>query len=329
MLYKRLTPIEVAEQLATKTGLSVEQVKAVLRAQAEFAIERADEGVPIPGIGVFLKVKKPARNMTLTFGPDKGKDLVIPAKQQLKFRISAIAKRAALEPGGTLPDLFVDLPIPEFHLSTASTHLPDPSDFIQGFSSRLENSTNRAPLMAYRLPDLWLPSGQVFAADLLLGGTNKPFTRAVPPGSHSLGLVTAQLEDDVRIAFAVVRFSAAPVQRWEMAVTEDQDVATLDANHRFGYGVDSATGCFGDPAAQELIHEIFSLQRGFDEQIRGEMDKSNIPWVHIGSSVGSVAVFFSGYGDGLYSSYFGLDRDRNVAALVTDFEVVKCEWPVS
>jgi hypothetical protein len=48
-------------------------------------------------------------------------------------------------------------------------------------------------------------------------------------------------------------------------------------------------------------------------------------WLHVQIGAGSAALFSSGWGDGHYNSYFGLDAAGAPVALVTDFEVL--DWP--
>ena len=43
---------------------------------------------------------------------------------------------------------------------------------------------------------------------------------------------------------------------------------------------------------------------------------------HIPDSEHNIAMFHSGYGDGLYPSYWGIDKDGNVVSLVIDFFVL-------
>ena len=58
-----------------------------------------------------------------------------------------------------------------------------------------------------------------------------------------------------------------------------------------------------------------------------EMKKTYVPtrdWVIINTPKGSAALFSSGWGDGGYASYFGLDQNNEPVTLVTDFQVI--EW---
>jgi len=96
-----------------------------------------------------------------------------------------------------------------------------------------------------------------------------------------------------------------------MALIAGQDVSTLQSGYIFGYGVDSGTGCFADPQAVDLINEASDPDMKFFHEVDAEMDKvyrHTRSWVHIETPKGSAALFSSGFGDGMYPSYFGLDE---------------------
>lgn len=101
----RLTTWEAAVQLAQKAGITPQQAKAVLQAQAELAYQHVDSGYPIAGIGIFCKVERPARKMKMMFGPRKGEEVTIPAKQVLGFRIAKVAKDIVFRGGAVAPDV--------------------------------------------------------------------------------------------------------------------------------------------------------------------------------------------------------------------------------
>jgi hypothetical protein len=214
-------------------------------------------------------------------------------------------------------------------LSSEATEVADPSAFIAPLGSPVTTSHDGKPtsLLVLRLPDIWLPSGQVTASDGFIMD-REAFSRHVKPGRYPLVLAIARLGDDERVAFAILKFAESPIAKWEMAVTEGQDVTSLKKDQIFGYGVDSGIGCFCDPVAQKIINEASDPQMRFFDRASGEMEKvyrHTRSWVHVETKSGSAALFSSGFGDGVYASYFGLDEAGNVAVLLTDFSVV--DWP--
>jgi hypothetical protein len=212
---------------------------------------------------------------------------------------------------------------PEPKFSTAATEIA--AKFVEKFlgSPLTADGGGAVKLVAYRLPDLSLPSGSIIAADLLFS-EGRPFVRRVTPGDYPLTLVAARVGDDERIAFAVVQFAKSPVASWEVATI----AGAGGKKARRNYGVDSGNGGFCDPGAQEVVLDRVDPEGTFTKQIEKEMKKSYQDtrcWVHVHTTAGSAAIFSSGFGDGSYTSYFGLDQAGEPVVLVTDFGVL--DWP--
>jgi nucleoid DNA-binding protein len=314
---KRLIALQFAETIATRAGVSVDQAKALLTAQAELAVEHADIGCTIPGLGRLEAIRTPQRSMLMRFGPDAGKEKIIPAKTKLKFSISRVLKDQVFGPRSSMPDLFQEIVLPDIRFFDGEVDAPDAIGLPEDMAGQAEG--DGISLYVQRLDDLNVPSGRIVAADLMVGG-GKPFTTALPPGAYPLALIIARLKNgDERIAFALLRFSQSPVVRWEQALTEGQTGS--------GYGVDSGTGSFSDAEAYGQVCDLQEKDEEFFDRILAEMKKTykdTRDWTQFQTPAGSVAVFSSGYGDGAYPSYFGIDADGKPATLVTNFGVV--DW---
>ena len=198
------------------------------------------------------------------------------------------------------------------------------------FSSAAGSS---AGLRTLELPGLVLPTGQVLACDPLVYSNPQPFTRTCPPGRYSVYLHL--LPDNGLIAYAELRISAAAVVRWEIAVTASQDPATLEADEIFGYPVDTGSGCFMDHTTVALLEQHdadLQAQLGddyvsyFDDYVDDELFSGPAPTSHdhcllqpYPDRENNAAVFQSGYGDGFYATYVGLDADGQAVKFVTEF----------
>lgn len=91
-----MTKSEVAAMLAEKVGITKKQVTAFFEAQAELAYKQAKNQFVIPGIGKLKVAERPAREMTMQFGPRKGEKIKVAKSKKLKFTISKAAKDAIL-----------------------------------------------------------------------------------------------------------------------------------------------------------------------------------------------------------------------------------------
>jgi DNA-binding protein HU-beta len=93
---KPMTKSELAAKIAETVGISKKQVAQVFQAQAELAYKQAKNTFVIPGIGKLVLSESPARKMIMRFGPDAGKEKLIPKRKKLKFRVAKAAKDAIL-----------------------------------------------------------------------------------------------------------------------------------------------------------------------------------------------------------------------------------------
>jgi len=93
---KSMTKSEIAAHLADKVGISKKQVSLFLQSQAELAYKQAKNVFTIPGIGKLKLVDRPARKMVMRFGPDAGKEKLIPKSKKVRFAIAKAAKVAIL-----------------------------------------------------------------------------------------------------------------------------------------------------------------------------------------------------------------------------------------
>ena len=91
---KPLTKSQIIVKLAEQNDMTKKDVSAFLDSLAQLAYKQAKKGFTLPGIGKLVVVKRKAR---MGRNPATGETIKIPAKTVLKFRISKIAKDAALK----------------------------------------------------------------------------------------------------------------------------------------------------------------------------------------------------------------------------------------
>jgi hypothetical protein len=185
------------------------------------------------------------------------------------------------------------------------------------------------------IDNLILRSGQLIACDpayLCWEEDRVPFTRTGPTGRHKVLLSISDAEERAfsgLVSCAMVRFTSQKPASWEMALLPGQDPATLPHGHFFGYGVDTGMGCFIDAdtarrlskdAVDRALHEVTNFLR--PSQASGKPRKYGVGVVIDQPSGANIVVFDSGYGDGAYVSYWGIDARGELCCLVTDFGVL-------
>ncbi|MBB2672700.1 UNVERIFIED_ORG: hypothetical protein GGE44_002255 [Rhizobium esperanzae] len=176
-----------------------------------------------------------------------------------------------------------------------------------------------------------LTSGCIVAADPLAQPDRPALARTVAPGEYPVTLYQAF----GRIAAASMRFAEGGPDRWELAVLPGQDPATLKDDEIFGYPVDAGVGCYMDAQTLALIDErqaqVQAQKPGADinyynDVLAADLDANkSIYALHrpVAGKKGNVAVFWSGWGDGFYPVFWGLDRDGRALVLLTDFGVIE------
>jgi DNA-binding protein HU-beta len=93
---KALSKSQIAATVAEKVGITKKQAVQALDIVADLAYKQAKNTFTVPGLGKLVLVNRPAREMTMQFGPKKGQTIKIPAKRVVKFRVAKAAKDAIL-----------------------------------------------------------------------------------------------------------------------------------------------------------------------------------------------------------------------------------------
>lgn len=90
---KPLTKSQIAEHLAEKSGLTKRAMVQFLDELAALAYREAKNVFTVPGLG---KLKLANRKARIGRNPQTGKEIKIPAKRVVKFRVVKAAKDAIL-----------------------------------------------------------------------------------------------------------------------------------------------------------------------------------------------------------------------------------------
>ncbi|MDE1996773.1 MAG: DUF4241 domain-containing protein [Rhizobiaceae bacterium] len=186
-------------------------------------------------------------------------------------------------------------------------------------------------IKVYHMGNLELTSGHIVAADPLVEPDRPPLVRTVQPGDYAVTLYEAS----GRIAGASLRFADGKPVRWELATIAGQDVQTLKNDEFFGYAVDAGLGCYMDA-------DTYKLMQVREERVQAEEDSTDVNYyddvvapeiavnddkyvMHrpVHDKRGNVAIFWSGWGDGVYPVFWGLDANDRPLVLFTDFQVIE------
>lgn len=174
---------------------------------------------------------------------------------------------------------------------------------------------------------LTLPGGQFVANDPYVMGTQpEPFAqRLVADHAEVIAARALVGEGHERVAALLLRVGSNPISDWAMATLPGQDVGTLEPEGFFGYGVDAGTGSFGSPEAMRTTARVMQADAGMlDDPLSKALFADGIGTrsaAVIAPEDGAepVAACSSGWGDGAYPTWLGLDAAGDVMIAVTDF----------
>lgn len=195
----------------------------------------------------------------------------------------------------------------------------------------LKNNKTNLSIVEQSLGEIFLPTGKIVANDPLCLFETEPFTECVAPGTYPVKLYILQSSDDKRVAFAEIAFTNEMPKSFKPAVVAQQHIEDLKGDEFFGYGVDSGTGGFMD---YETCTQFQEIMADFDNATLAELDaaieKSYIDTygtanVCLPDSKNNIIAFSSGYGDGLYPSFWGMNANDEICSLITDFIIVDDE----
>lgn len=188
----------------------------------------------------------------------------------------------------------------------------DPRDFAPLFAAGRPVRLDEQPsdIEVRDLGTVNLQSGAIVVADIgyLAHGTAS-LARSVPPGEYPVQVAIAF----DRIAAVRVRFGAEPAQ-WRRASRSGggDSVVSVDAGNVAIMDA-SAVAEVTEVDVEQIIAQFATLDRppAFVQALAGHAQ--------------AVALVESGYGDGGYPVYWGLDADGRVAELLVDFLVLSEE----
>ncbi|MEK3971949.1 DUF4241 domain-containing protein [Bacillus sp. FSL M7-0558] len=195
------------------------------------------------------------------------------------------------------------------------------------------SSSEGDQLFAKQLGHIEITSGHIVACDPFVSEGDQSFTRKVALGKYPILLIVKRLQSgDERVAYAMIKFTNEQATEWELATRAGQELNQLKEDEFFGYGVNTGMGCFMDAEAARYLQAYedkrykedndFYLYEEFAEALEQNY-KHTWDWLvaRFHDKV-DIAMFTTGFGDGMYPSFWGLDQNGEPACLVTDFLIM-------
>ena len=218
--------------------------------------------------------------------------------------------------------------------------MKDTNDFELNYD--LEDEMNSQELIEIHIGDLNLPTGKIIIADPFFSMEQRPFTRTVEPDKYPVFIYMAEIDElHHRIAYAKIKFRPEEATRWVLAITDDltdEELNDLGEDEFYGFPVESGLACFLDEetnreftARMDAMLDKNPESNYYDDVLAEEFMKysgKNNFSRELGDwndhhpnadSDNNVIMFSSGWGDGYYPAYWGLNENGDTIELVIDF----------
>lgn len=206
----------------------------------------------------------------------------------------------------------------------------------------LAEEINSPELVEIHIGDVNLPSGKIIAGDALYTDGQPAFSRTVEPDKYPVFIRVAKIDElHHRIAYAKIKFRPEEATKYILAITDElteEELNDLGEDEFYGFPVDSGIACFLDVETNSsYLARIDALQEKdpetdyYDEVLAEEFRKysgKNAFSRSLGdwndhkpeeSSDNNVVMFSSGWGDGYYPAFWGLNENGDIVELIVDF----------
>lgn len=201
-----------------------------------------------------------------------------------------------------------------------------PEIFEGSFESETKVNQHSQSLNFYKkeIGQLKITSGKIIATDPIVLHDAEPFIHEFPKGDYPVQLAIAKIKDNERVAFVRIKFNQKKVTNWKFALKNKQTDIPITGEDLYGYGVDGGSGMFIDLDGRNHLNKL-----KFDDYWESIfIDKFSKKYKHTWSYINhefskyNLVAFSSGYGDGYYGTYIGIDEKGEICQLLTDFGLI-------
>lgn len=196
--------------------------------------------------------------------------------------------------------------------------------------------------------ELNLPTGEILTCDpLVFLEYAKTFIQKVPIGKYPVKISVVPSEEyGDRYACVKVEFSKNKPVIYELGVTgAEEDMDEACEGEYYGFDVDAGMGCVLDKKTQgeyikywKKLEEEEEADNPYDDIFENLLAESAKKYLKYQKEYGdwanfnipdtelNILIFASGWGDGVYPTYFGYDKNGNICGLYIHFIDIEREY---
>lgn len=227
---------------------------------------------------------------------------------------------------------------------TTVKNLKSDKESIVDYNLILENKTlNGLEISQLNIGNLNVPTGKIIVCDPLVSSNWIPLSKNINPGSYPIKIYIAKTENaGNRFALAKLEITNKKAVKWVLALQENENVDELvEDDSFFGFSVDAGLASFFDYQTgleydkfQNEFHQKNPGKNIYDDFFEAEFQKNTVNkndptevgnWINykFPTTELNIPMFESGYGDGVYPAYWGIDEEGEITSLIIDFFVIE------
>jgi hypothetical protein len=204
----------------------------------------------------------------------------------------------------------------------------DVLNITNGNTKMVDTEFGRMQIEKIQAGRLNLPTGKIIATDPILMYDDECFSVHVKPGTYDVYIYVGKTENRKKQTVAAeLRFNDNEPVKWEMALLKGESAKGFAHDEFMGYEVENGLGCFMDESVMEILDVMTEEDLDkYEKEVRNAVRKNDFSCADIlinKKNNGNIIIFASGWNDGTFPTYYGLDKNNKLARLVTDFMVIE------
>ncbi len=171
-------------------------------------------------------------------------------------------------------------------------------------------------------------TGKIIATDPILMYDDESYSERVKPGTYNVYIYVGKTENRKKQTVAAeLRINDNPPVKWKMALLSGESANGFAQDEFMGYEVENGLGCFMDESVMGILDTMSEEELDkYEKSVRDavKLNECSCANIVVDESTGrNIIIFASGWNEGTFPTYYGYDKNKKLARLVTDFMVIE------